>query len=1624
MFTSRITRVWRPCVVALAVIAAFASSYATAQIVTADGNLDAEALLLLDPNGSGLPNIFIQNPQYFHRGWVRFRLDGERILDINQAGTTTGGIDGFRDAGLVFADVPVCDACRDTTLFNGLPSGSLARSGMNTGKLTIIYLANSTSSLATDNSLLYVGMDIFNGNGRYAGTFDGIPADRDKKWHRLDWEPTPFFPLTACANGMLPDPNDPNQPARLGFPFDVDSDGNTARMSRWTTQQPACNNPNLDPNATETDFKKIYELILFTCPPVNFGDGEDGTDWWNQGPPGHALFSEDFGPEDKADRGIVRTLTLTTHTFVEDPNNFNRVHLDAPGFNIPGVTIETFPVDNTLLSAVGVKDVEFVIRKFDTLINATSPISGDPNKDYEINRLRAAQSGVVTISDTDGDSAGEDRISAAWFLPLPSIEVTKEIRCLTAGDGNSPNPWRKSAEALPGSKLQFRITAVNTGNQSLATVLSDFLTGAITPDPNSLQVTLTRPSNPGDNGAVNRGNALSKVPPLSADFFQDPGDPNAPWFLNSLNGTPTCLGVLNGVNVCGTSLVLGDTVVITFTGTVASDPNQFCTTPVAVDIRNSISALGDPDLEGGVGPCPAAPGDPNQIAGNEAVDGKGLIVLDPTNGVDTFREHNQTVVVDGGNGIAQTLATGDDIQVVLPGHLVTPGAILVLAGPNGVIDSPLGGDDKIASGLQFDDNVVDVNVLCRSATFVKDVALCTNCADPNSCVPFLKTVTVHADAIFPQCVRYRYTVTNNGDVDELATFTDDFLCADVAALQGQGVDITLPSCDLCPPQAAVLVPKNGGIAQKFCTVRFGNQAALQAFVNKDDPNNPARTCAALPLPGQNDQGRCYSNCGHVTLNVTNLDSICDGAAAREIRDVATVCMSTCELTVSKKVECIRTCGDPNDPNKYVSVLDATPNSAVRFQTVIQNTSKDPTDCVACKLTITDIMGWGADPNHPTIDPNQIAACDNVRYTLLRFDNPTPITCTDPNNVFNVVGVPFDWFATQCGVSGLRPNPADPNNGDKLVITFDAQIPSVADPNKDALNSVTDVQGFINCPNGNAAFIRHGLPAFAIVNIRRVGLTCNKLWSVQWDKNANCVIDPNDGFINYSNAIDLGTADANQAIIFPARLCMAVDVKNTGEVQMGVKVTDQSFCALAQSTPGVTIDPNCEICDPNNHVKIIDPNATVRWNCCITVDSAAAMRLLAQNDGGVDPNMFENTAIAIGLPTIVCSNLTTQTNCSATIKPPPPCSFTVTKDVECDTDPNSAVHNISALPGAQLTYRIRVQNTSTQVKLPRICVSDLMTAAAPFDPNAWLLPGTCQANLAGTDGTAQICPTFNTVDSRVCYAFAWRPAAPWIAPGETLTITFGVQVPVGGTYDPNHCGDPNADNTNRVTVDGYTEACPTTPLQAKACDTHSDTASINRLVPFITCSKGVCVDRNNDGTCEDPNFQSSVTLPCDANYPFTLIYQFTVRNPGEVDLVNVRVCDDELFTHAQAAGLTIVSNDLTAPDPNHCGGNSAFCKFFLPNVPKCGGSATARCVIRVPDPNAWRLFAGLDSDGSASCYTNTAVTCADASTASVCAFNANRSVSSSCQATVCVTPPCNITVDKESPLHYSVRRRPE
>lgn len=1414
--------------------------------LNADGDILPEVEQALDVDFSGQRDLL----EVLGRiGIVKFQLD-----DIND-GATNAGPDGFRDAGLRCPNVPHPDGgcladeqCADMEFPQGVPS---IRSTLNSGKLTIIYLPDTDGVVdpadpeGTDDSVLYVAIDIFNGfpfpPSNIIGNDSDPGAEECVNWHRVDFFDTDLAG-DICEDGIR-DLDGDLVPDIFGVPFDVDADGQTRVVSRWDGLGPDCvpgEGCDGEPSAPVETSLEEYRLVLNACtdPENPFVDNRVSGDCVLE-------FAIRALPNGSVDLDFIPTLCVNPVSV--DPNWI----LSFPQAGTMDTDLDNDP-----------RDVEFIVCHIESVVDEFY------DSDYQIDRLRLAQGGVETRSDSNGDSAAEDAIRSSWFLPLPTIEVTKQVRCVEPGDPGAPNEWREHAEALPGSQVEFKLDIENTGNVPLDVTLTDVLESFADADvsvvPNFIQATYF-PREGGSEVIVWPANVPDG---LNVNFFAPAV--NAQSFLGGVDtGNDRNLGTLDGLDVCN-DILAGDRLEIIFRATV--DAPLECNGEVDVDAQNAITAVGI-----------YTDGDGNEFPTDD-------LAFD----IDTYRENN-------------------------------------------VNDPPA------------DNNVVTVDLLCRQVEFEKTVALCDDCGDPDGCDEFVDNLTIPAGAFGepeePICIRYRYQVFNYGEVDEEVLIADDLLCDDVN--NTAGVSFVPGECEVCPNGVTVTVPKavggNPGVATAYCMIQIDTEAALAAFLITD---NDTPACPDEVPVGVDDE-YCYSNCATATANVTNLGDICDGVDAIELVDDTTICWVECELTVTKQVVCLTECG-PNGEliGDYESTIEVIPGSCVRFKIEIENTS-DPQfsdSCGACELTLTDEMAT---------QPGQITFQDNVVFTLYR--NGNPITCSTPAG-FNVNGTPFDWDPGACGGTEYF------EIGDVLEITFDARIPDTADPALDASNAVTQLNGTTPCePPPNCcgpAFTVVGLPeAFVTLDILPFDIECTKEWSVLWDADADCEPGPDpEGYIDYSNNIDLGTADGGEAIVFPAILCQRVTVDNVGDVDANVTLTEQDLINAVNTTPGVSFvdEDACEIGD----TKLVTAGDSETWECCIRVETAAAMRALAANDGGTNSGIFETKAEVSGEPTGVCPGNGDEAECEAEITPPPECSLNVTKEVFCIECPNGNIidpppggDTMEAAPNACVRFVVTVQNTSGTVKIPRIKVDDLMTPNLGFTA--------CSALLGATDATTCICDQgFNTNGVQREFTFgACRPfpGNPWISPGEALTISFDLTL-------------GEVDILNEVTVEAYAEACaPPPPLEDESCAEADAEAEVEVLLPEIDCDKTISVDNNDDGSIEYGPSSSILLDDTTVSFPMRLIYTYTVYNTGDVPLTNVVLCDDTLVNQALMAGATVGPCDLCT---GACDGTNDTC-LTLPDIP-LSGSETATCEILIPDEAALIAFVG----GEGETYENIAVVTAD------------------------------------------------
>ncbi len=868
-----------------------------------------------------------------------------------------------------------------------------------------------------------------------------------------------------------------------------------------------------------------------------------------------------------------------------------------------------------------------------------------------------------------------------------------------------------------------------------------------------------------------------------------------------------------------------------------------------------------------------------------------------------------------------------------------------------------------------DDNVVESEIQCRGIELTKEVRLLGPPGPFESELDRLDVLSA------PRDIEYRFSVQNTGEVDEEITFSDP-LCMDVAAIAAQlPGQISFVSCPICnvPPQADLTptVPANSTF-QTSCIVRFQTEAALRAFTRADDNRE---SCRALTETGKPDV-LCYRNCTSVSASATNLQGACpDGPITDD--SFATVCHPVCDIEVTKQVRCLDNCDDKNPIGDAKDLLLTAREGCVEFEVNIANISED---IPMCRLRISDTL---AD------QPACIAFDGSVAFRVGATECPVP-AC------FNVNGAPCDWVPGTCGFDALEP-------GEVLTITFNATIPENAPPPCGPVNNSVAVDGAsdprVNCETGFTCADNDS----AAVDILEPSLVClSKEWAFQWDSDADC--EPEAPYSAFSSDIDLRDK------VFPVLLRLRIRAQNTGQVPLEVTPEDPTLLNCVNTTPGAEFlsPPACEL----GTAKLLGLGLTAEWFCNLRVDTAEAMRALDACDGVVD-GFYDNRARVFGRlvradtnicppDDVVIEGQEEDEDCSASIRVPPPCEIDVTKQVKCGDDPDSAyAFDIDVLPGSSQRFRIRIANIEEFTKIPRVCIVDELSCGL------WFVEDSCRASLAGTDVTACICPLFETslAGGPECYTFAsCRPAAPWIAPGESLTITFDTQVPA------EHETLDNPDCVNDVRVEAYSQVCRPQKVADAFCGLDSSRAEFDVLLSSIECEKEVAADFNGDGRL-DTDFTSALLLRCDTPFPFRLEYRWTVTNTGQTPQASVQLCDPALVAHARAAGLTVGPCDL-CNDPGCDGANDA-CAIIGSLGP--GASAQRTCRITVPSRDAWENFAGRDPDGDANCHTNESRAQAVVDTQMLCDFGADINVANDkkCLTAVCLAPECQISVTKDA-----------
>lgn len=889
------------------------------------------------------------------------------------------------------------------------------------------------------------------------------------------------------------------------------------------------------------------------------------------------------------------------------------------------------------------------------------------------------------------------------------------------------------------------------------------------------------------------------------------------------------------------------------------------------------------------------------------------------------------------------------------------------------------------------DNDVSINIFCRDVAVEKEVQFCPNGSCDNT---FFKSLSVPpADMT---TLRYRFTVTNNGEVDEAITLTDANLCGDLAT-----AGATIIDCDLCTSGGTITVdgvtPGRVAVGESvpvLCEIRFDSSAELFAFLEADDaPAGPSQTALANCGASAAELARAseptiHVNCAEISalpIAPASQDPFCVNDTPLTDFSTAEVRSAQCDLEVTKQVFCV----DP-DTDELIDLgpapLEVVPGSQIRYQIDVTNTSADVT---ICQLRVTDIL-----TANPDLASCIIPDAANATYAI----NGAPC---GGGPIFNVEGNPVVIdLQVACGQQ-LAP-------GDVFTITFDATITGNASDTCDPVNVVeVECAGVFSDACGPFSNIDDDS---VDVDVLAPAISCTKRFKATWDSDADCDeigIDADDRMTAFETDLDLATADGGKAIIFPAVFTFEVVASNDGDTQLDVSFADETFLNAIDATNGVDLLPGC-ILDSSDTITLA-PGGSASITCDFRVESLSAAQALAANDGGSDADLIENNAMVEGVVSgmDVCPGDPVNNKCQATIALPPVAELTVEKSVVCldDNDnPTGPIEpdQLTVAPGAKVRFIIEITNNDPNgvARVPQLRLNDFLSR-----PDL-LVPGSCTATLDNAtpapgddvDATLCVCPLNVSGATQFVTFAACRPALPWLEPGETLTITIDVQLP-----DVNSIGNLSQVD-NEILVSGFADAC--TPPRDNAGPQVDDDVIIIIARPSITCTKTVSADYLNDSVIDlDPTTAGDLPPATQTEIvPLRLIYEITVTNDGTIPLTNVIASDPNLVAAAAAAGAEFLSCDLcdTPADPNSCDGTSDE-EANVGNLAP-GASATVRCEFVFESDEEISAFLASLPGGDGECYNNIALVSGEPDFGNdVCGPVVTTAVESSCEAEICRSP---------------------
>ena len=514
---------------------------------------------------------------------------------------------------------------------------------------------------------------------------------------------------------------------------------------------------------------------------------------------------------------------------------------------------------------------------------------------------------------------------------------------------------------------------------------------------------------------------------------------------------------------------------------------------------------------------------------------------------------------------------------------------------------------------------------------------------------------------------------------------------------------------------------------------------------------------------------------------------------------------------------------------------------------------------------------------------------------------------------------------------------------------------------------------------------------------------------------------------------------NDDAAYPLRVEFEYRVDNTGENAETINLTDASLCADLAAVVGADPVPGmCSLCDapaPGGfESEVVSPGVPFIRTCVIEFATLAAAQAFAMRDDARTECRHPCDANAISDDCLCYKNCASVTTKPRICFPPLPaltssstlcfqrvCRLTVTKNVRClDACPSGtpleppfsdppfpgAPNPLMTVPGACAQFEVLIANdAANSAPVRRVCIDDSFDctfATSGYMATIGAFNVTADLVAAGCGPGANCCATFPSLPND-------REA---ILPGETLRITFNVQVPspFGILGDPVDC-------QNVVEVEGFEQIGQ--PESNESCRGR-DQASIDVKVPRIQCAKTVAVDQGNDGPSPDDIAATTLALMSTPRFPVRLTYSLCTRNAGELPISDAQVCDEQLVADAVNAGMAVGPCALCNGDG--CNGLGDTCAM-VGALPVSGPEVCRTCQILIaddpPGPGArtaqekFAVFAGLDGTlGGArpDCYTNSMTTTGTITPPCAPPGFPRTVTARDCMATVCipVIPECVVT----------------